>query len=360
MATININKRRRTGVDIVDVSAYLSKPSRAILAVAFTSFSWHLANWIKDDLHRRQSPISKAFISASQWDILDFEDTERKLVNKLTDNDINAILKCINAKYTLKKIKLCGCVKITGIGLNPLRGSVVLEQIDLSLIEKHDNPNNDLKSEISEESIVAVLNSIISADGCSLKHITFPPEWRGGNAYSESESLNQFRQRYNILYDRRRLNCSKCNAEISNIEWMTSGSRMFHNNVCYDCLKPFCDDCTDEGGDEVNKVLKFCGRCDKDLCVDCVPRTECTNSDCDNNMCSGCAERSHCQQCNETKCGGCLNTCNGCNGILCGGCTSFYRCSGCEREYCVDCQISKDYDGGCEECKSPNPKKSTK
>ena len=129
-------------------------------------------------------------------------------------------------------------------------------------------------------------------------------------------------------------------------------SFMFHNNVCYDCLKPFCDDCTDEDGALGRKTLNFCSKCDKDYCVDCVPRTECTNSDCDNNMCSGCAERSHCQQCNETKCGGCLNTCNGCNRALCGGCVSFYRCSECEREYCGDCQISKDYDGGCEECKS--------
>ena len=68
---------------IVDVSAYLAKPSRAILAVAFSASS----SWQNDNLMHRQSPISKAIVSAQQWDILDFEDVEKELANKLTDDD---------------------------------------------------------------------------------------------------------------------------------------------------------------------------------------------------------------------------------------------------------------------------------
>ena len=64
----------------------------------------------------RQSPISTAIVSASKWDTLDFEDINKELANKLTDDDINAVLKSINAHDVLKKLKLCGCINITGKG----------------------------------------------------------------------------------------------------------------------------------------------------------------------------------------------------------------------------------------------------
>ena len=122
MASNNTNKRRRTAADtlhisdlpvgfIADVSAYLEKPMKAILAVAFSASSL----WKNDKLMHRQTPISAAIISASQWDILDFEDVEKELAKKLTDDDISAVLKSINAQDVLKRLKLCGCINITGI-----------------------------------------------------------------------------------------------------------------------------------------------------------------------------------------------------------------------------------------------------
>ena len=118
------NKRRRTTADtlhisdlptgfIVDVSAYLSKPSRAILAVALSSSS---SSWQNNDLLYRPSPISTAIVSAQLWNILDFEEVDKDLASKLTDDDINAILNSINAHDVLKRLKLCGCVNITGQG----------------------------------------------------------------------------------------------------------------------------------------------------------------------------------------------------------------------------------------------------
>ena len=130
MASNSTNKRRRTAADtlhirdlpigfMADVSAYLPKPSRAILAIAFTSSS-SLQN---DNLMHRLSPISAAIISAQQWDILDFEDVNKELANKLTDDDISAVLKCINVQDVLKKLKLFGCINIEGHGI---RYAVVL------------------------------------------------------------------------------------------------------------------------------------------------------------------------------------------------------------------------------------------
>ena len=352
------NKRRRTIADIlhisdlpigfiVNVATYLPKPSRAILAAAFSAPS---TSWKNDNLMHRLPAISTAIVSAQQWDTLDFEDINKKLANKLTDDDIYAVLKSIDAHDVLKRLKLCGCTNITGIGLNPLRGSVVLEQIDFSLVGKHGifNCHPQLQSKILEEAVVPILDSIISSNGCSLKHVMFPPEWRGSNAHAESESLNQFRQRYNILYNSRRLNCSKCNSEMDNIVWM----RMLQYNVCYDCLKPFCDNCTDNDEDEEHGALNFCGRCDKDFCLDCVPTTECIG--CQETMLCGCAGRT-CQQCNETKCKECLHTCDGCNRSRCDDCFTYYQCEGinCDKAHCSDCYDGKEYDiKFCEECDS--------
>jgi len=117
MASNSTNKRRRTAADtlhisdlpvgfIVNVAEYLPKPSRAILA---TTLSGPSSSW-KSDLIHRPSSLSAAILSASQWDILDFEDIEKELANKLTDEDINAVLKYMNARDVLKKLKLCGCI----------------------------------------------------------------------------------------------------------------------------------------------------------------------------------------------------------------------------------------------------------
>ena len=176
-----INKRRRIAADtlhisdlptgfIVDVSAYLPKPSRAMLAVAFTSSSL----WQNDALMHRLSPISTAIISAEQWDTLDFKDINKELANKLTDDDIGAVLKCINAQDVLKRLKLCGCTNIEGHGLNPLRGSVVLEQIDMSFTPRYGCQEVLSEAKISLATIISILDSIISAEDCSLKYIQFP------------------------------------------------------------------------------------------------------------------------------------------------------------------------------------------
>ena len=122
MAPNSTNKRRRTAADtlhitdlpigfIADVSAYLEKPSRAILAVALTPSS---SSWNDYDLMHRQSPISTAIVLAYQWDTLDFEDVEKELANKLTDNDISAVLKSINAQDVLKRLKICGVLTLLG------------------------------------------------------------------------------------------------------------------------------------------------------------------------------------------------------------------------------------------------------
>jgi len=88
---------------IVDVSAYLSKPSRAILAVAFIAPSTSWQNNDNNLMHRGASSISTAIVSSLQWGTLDFEDIEKSLAKRLSDYDVFAILQCINAQYDVIK-----------------------------------------------------------------------------------------------------------------------------------------------------------------------------------------------------------------------------------------------------------------
>ena len=110
MSSTQTNKRRRTNDTVthitdlpigilVDISEYLAQPSRAILAVAFTSPS---SSWKNNNLMHRLSSISAAIVSSSEWDILDFEDIEKSLAKRLSDDDMFAVLQCISAQNVLK------------------------------------------------------------------------------------------------------------------------------------------------------------------------------------------------------------------------------------------------------------------
>ena len=130
-ASVGTNKRRRTFSNtlnitdlpigfLVDVSSYLTKPSRAIFAVAISgSDGYQVKQSISDS--------SKAIIASSDWDTLDFVDIGKNLAERLTDGDLHAILMCINSKQTLKILKLTSCTNIIGGGLSPLRSSIFIK-----------------------------------------------------------------------------------------------------------------------------------------------------------------------------------------------------------------------------------------
>ena len=78
----------------------------------------------------------------------------------------------------MKRLKLANCVNITGAGLEPLRGSLIIEQIDLSLVEEHQRPKINPEPQISWGHVLPILDSIIEREGCSLMHLQFPSVWR--------------------------------------------------------------------------------------------------------------------------------------------------------------------------------------
>ena len=105
------------------VSSYLTLPSRALFAVALNC---------RDD--------SSSAIVGDEQDVLDFGDIEKELAAKLTDDDIRNALLSIDAINNLKTLRLTNLLNITGIGLEPLRESTMIEKIDLSLVGDHEIP----------------------------------------------------------------------------------------------------------------------------------------------------------------------------------------------------------------------------
>ena len=114
------------------VAKYLAAPS-IICAAAFTASSkkfYLVSNRSKERVV--EGIHCKVKFLYTRRDILDFGDVENSLAWKISDDDLAAMLVCINAVSNIKILRLTGCVSINGQGLAPLRGSAVLKEIDLS------------------------------------------------------------------------------------------------------------------------------------------------------------------------------------------------------------------------------------
>jgi hypothetical protein len=83
-------------------------------------------------------------VMSDEWNgSLDFGQIEKSLAEKLTDDHIHSIFMSIDAVNTVKTLRLTNCTNITGVGLEPLRGSTIIEHIDLQIIENHRSPTLD-------------------------------------------------------------------------------------------------------------------------------------------------------------------------------------------------------------------------
>ena len=223
---------------LVGISSYLAKPSAILFAIAMDSST---------------TETSKAIIASTNWNVLDFGGIEKSLAKQLSDGDIDKILKSIDAVNNLHILKLAGCVSITGKGLDVLRSSVAIEQIDMSLVGMHESPILEAEPLLSESLVISILDDIIGR-GNSLKQLELPMKWR--NAHSMRFTL--FLGRYSNYLARQRHRCLKCDRFCEEVgdhdEWitLTPETRWYgtQSYTCYGCLNHFChdDDCTDEEG----------------------------------------------------------------------------------------------------------------
>ena len=361
------NKRKRTspqeddGICITDLpdnaiahaASYLSKPSRAIFAVAMTPS-------LGAKLDCKQSSSSSVVNATDMnhiltsppelWETLDFADIEKSLSEKLNDDDISDILTTIGARTNTKCLKITGCVNILGGGLSPLRGSTVLEQIDLSCAAQYEKPDLNPAPSISDEVVIPILDSIVRADGTSLAHLQLPFKWRKVGEGGRSTQLTELLETYdNLVFSRREGKCSVCRELCCEREhfrkWMYRNPKSSYyglqNHTCSKCLKCFCLECETENE---TPWLCFCVNCEKDYCSDCTPSRKCDF--CYETYCEGCDIVKKCEDCGQDFCARCepdeRDTC-ACGGekVYCNHCLpDTYECQkeGCNGEYCDICE----------------------
>lgn len=126
---------------------------------------------------------------------------ERSLAEQLLDDDIDKILRSIDAVNNLHILKLAGCISIRGRGLNLLRSASSIIQIDLSLVGKHKVPLLDPEPLIYEDVVLPLLDSIIRRG--TLEQLELPKKWRRVGSFA----LGQFLVRYGEYLASKRLRC---------------------------------------------------------------------------------------------------------------------------------------------------------
>eukprot|EP00984_Skeletonema_dohrnii_P004632 scaffold1635_cov124-Skeletonema_dohrnii-CCMP3373.AAC.6 len=337
---------------LAHAASFLAAPSKVLFAVALDENSAVSTN-------ERSSAIV-----GNQWATLDFGEIEKELAAKLNDDDISAVLLCIDAVNRVKRLKLTNCVNIIGAGLEPLRGSIIIEQIDLSLVGEHQSPSISPEPSISCDIVLPILDSIIE----STKYFQFPMKWRNRSIDSE---FGAFLRRCNQMWRNRDTPlCLQCEEEVTSDDrgWFVIENLNgcgIQNNTCCGCLKHYCIDC--RSGDVENDVfmIDLCDACDRWYCMECSTMDQCEicgvtccstcrnvrvcGSECNNKICDDCVEdKRRCSACEEVFCSECefdeLFCCVSCRRYNCHNCISSWKQCGCGKTCCAECHESGDVD----------------
>eukprot|EP00985_Skeletonema_marinoi_P003424 scaffold1474_cov153-Skeletonema_marinoi.AAC.2 len=272
----------------------------------------------------------------------------------------SALLLRIDAVNRVKRLKLTNCVNITGTCLEPMRGSAIIEQIDLSLVGAHQNPKIYPEPSISCNYVLPILDMIIASEGgCALRHLQFPLVWL--QEPSTDSEFHQFLQRYNQMWGNLgAISCLECNKGLPRMcggtttnQWISTDTGLSPDygtqyNTCYGCFKHSCYSCK----------MKFCLTCQTDYCDDCSKMSDCRS--CGGSHCNDCYEH-ECHECDEKICLECVeeqlcHKCGDCDRVFCSECSNFgpgKSCSDlCNDICCDDCRLRRFLQGeqDCAEC----------
>jgi len=274
------------------VSSFLPKPSRALFAVAMT----------KTQTTTCHVPAILGRL-VDNWTTLNFADVDRSLASRLNDDDMLSVLACIDARNRLRTLKLTGCFNLTGAGLEPLRDSTVLAQIDLSIV----NPlkridERGIPVSLSENCVIPILHSIIDCDGSSFKHLQLPKNFR----MNQSRILEEFIDDVNEILEEKGDICTNCqvggwgNADGGGNSWINDNEDTpqyaLQNYTCYQCTNHFCTE---------NDCVVRCIACERMYCTDCVTFVECGS--CSAKLCNECIELRKCNICGQKVCDECAD-----------------------------------------------------
>jgi hypothetical protein len=260
----------------------------------------------------------------------------------INDNQLASFLTRSNAKENTQVLSLTGCPNIRGSGLEPLRQSRVLEDIDLRVIGTVPlNGEDGMEygpTGLDEEYVVNVLTSMIQEMELNhynhrsyvfLGRVAFRsqqlPVNRSNLIASMMASLNSTRERcWRLQSPQPCLKCKRTSPQ--------------DYRVYPSCIAPLCNQkqwCTSCKSDSNPRV--HCVTCESNYCGNCSPQLIIC-SVCNHNYCKPCAMPPACSACDKMKCQWCSNltTCQGCKKECCAS-HGFESCGKCDKIFCLEC-----------------------
>lgn len=313
------------------------------------------------------------------WKDIDFAEVSPTKSRQLSDRSLEAFLTAVNAREVTESLSLMGCTAIQGSGLEPLRRSQCLEQVDLRRTREEATTVGE--TGLDDGTVIDVLSTMAPLSGVDhgttgLKIVKFRKQQEGneeGNHFYEcfSPIIEDF---YCSLHDsladqveRNRVSCASCSVPlIDRLVPKVYFDYLAHIGYCAQCKTHTCGegDCRHAGG--------ICGVCMDQKCVDCGDVFMCIL--CGGDYCMECKESFVCPSCNYTFCSDCevevscglcdqhkscteciidgeLMLCEGCDVFCCRDCRLVEFCQGCERTICSECALlGKDLGGHRAEC----------
>ena len=257
-----------------------------------------------------------AYYYAEGWSRLDFVDLEMWLCSRLTDDDLGAILMCIDARRNLKQLTLTNCFGLVGQGLQPLRGSEIIETLDLGMNYQFIIPT-DVNHRLSAPVVLDVLDSVLETDDNCFQRLQLPRDWMristnqaNGPTWGCNSAIQAFNARLGGIFHSKTLNT-----------YFGFGDSQALLNHLFNGDDPlngcaFCD---------LYDECCVCDHCGFIGCCGCGDQSlQCVH--CDINCCNSCAEQianpvSHCGEYH------CESMCRECR---IKECSSGYECRECK------------------------------
>ena len=286
---------------------------------------------------------------------IDLLDIDKRLRMRLTDSNIAGMLVCIDAVNNLEEIRLPHCLNVRGDGLEPLRGSVVLKLVDLSIVSKE---VDRLTPKLSMDAVLPILDSILANNQNSIHHIHLPKVWHDNHTErlrnfhldsflthtrinNEDMSQSEKRAKCLVAYEnpwnrmgKCKMDCAECNDNF----YYVSGKEQYYVTfegkwlrTCPSCNRKYCDEqhafdaikecdaCKEVTCDKCNPDFYHCDCCARYLCNECTECLVCCNNDCGADFvenCIDCAERDV-WGCHTKLCGRCFHPfCRECEPLM--------------------------------------------
>ena len=273
-----------------------------------------------------------------QWGVMDFVDIPVSLASRLSDDDLGAILVCIDAKHKLKQLKLTHCTNIVGHGFEPLRGSTVMKKLDLGLVRQFEAPYLGIApgarnceflfddAKLSEGPVCAIIDSMYRRENDSLNRLQYPHTWSVNS--SEPDDVVP-------LYDKNVFGSGRMK------QLVDEHNIIVNKFACclyfgYDGEKEFCSSL--EGSHE------RLGSDLIDVCISCDDTSFTVCSNCNDIVCYDCCDTEECSDCNIRYCPLCRRD-NSLEQVRWCGSECPSRCSNCRLKSC------RDGTNACTECK---------